>query len=197
MTDAQWAAINWKDPKNWKRLIRDLKAQTNPAIKTLRQTINTGGSLSPVKNWRWWSTAGRSKSQLERWRNRVGLALVSGEPGSNLPGFRSEADKVLPKGPVPWNYVNIEWSLFDSRRSQVEKLAAYQLKLLTAAQLVRRRLLGKPTKTARQVQQEMQRSTPSDVRTPAPKVSDILPMRKIGLYVALVLGVMVLQNQRK
>ena len=197
MTDAQWAAINWKDPKNWKRLIRDLKAQTNPAIKTLRQTINTGGSLSPVKNWRWWSIAGRSRFQLERWRSKLGQALVSGEPTSSLPGYRSEAYKVLPKRPVPWNYVNIEWSLFDSRRTQVEKLAAYQLKLLTAAQIERRRLLGKQTKTAAQVKQEMQRSTPAAVRTPAPKVSDILPIRKIGLYVALVLGVMVLQNQRK
>ena len=182
MTDAQWQGLNWKDPKNWARLIRDLKAQTNPTIKTLRQTINTGGSLSPVKNFQWWSIAGRSRSQLERWRTRVSQALLSGQPGSSLPGFQSEAFKVLPKGPVPWNYVNAEWSLFDSRRTQVEKLAAYQLKLLTAAQLVRRRLLGKRTKTAAQVKQEMQRSTPSQVRY-VPKVSDILPIRKIGFYV--------------
>ena len=193
MTDQTWASLNWNAAANWQTAIRDLKVNTNPTIATLRQTISEGGSLSPIAAAQWWANAGRSISQLTRWRNRLALALRNGKSGAS---YWTEAAAILPTQPPSFLRTSLEWALFDTRRQQVEILASYQLRLLSAAQAMRRGLLGKPTATAAQVKEIESRSSSAAVRTAAPGLADFMP-KNLGLYLAITAGVYVALNYKK
>jgi hypothetical protein len=174
-------AIRWRDPENWRRVIRDARATVGASINDARRTA-PGWDIGAA----WWVKYGATVSKINRLGREIAAGMDALKEKRGASWYRSAATilKASPAIVKTDRWVNTE----GARREAVAKAQDTYLRLLETAATVRQGLQDGTTRTTLdKIKTSERRSPPSSV-VPTFEFNFPNPLKKAafligGLYV--------------